>query len=125
MSDDYYYDYDPNLNLVHYDDVFYGNFPTEKELYNMVVKKEENNKSHQKPKDNKRTKKTYKRPNTTKEIYQDSYSTSWVCIVLVCIILFTIVRYGLIGHALENNRTLTSLALLTPEISNAAYLVAL
>jgi ATP-dependent Zn protease len=38
MSDDYYYNYDPNMNLTFNDDIYYGNFPTEVDLYNKVVK---------------------------------------------------------------------------------------
>jgi len=144
MSDDYYYNYDPNMNLTFADDIYYGNFPTEVDLYNKVVTVDnerkqtkkvrfadqvEAGKVHPNQVQAIQTQKNYSRPNmqiVQKKKQEGSiFNTSMLCLLILLIILFTMWRYGLIGMAINKGATLPALALLTPEIGNAIYLAAL
>ena len=116
MPEDYYYDYDPNLNLVYNDDVFYGQFPDERDLYNAVVNKD----NHKLP-----TTRKHKKQKQKQSQLSSFVNMILLCIILLVIVLFTAWRYGLVGYAIGKGHTLPALALLSPEIGNAVYLAAL
>lgn len=144
MSSDYYYNYDPNMNLTFADDVYYGNFQTEVDLYNRAVRAEKERQvkkvrfQDEMPEEHKKnmSKTTQKAPmNKHQQIYlvnkkqqtegESMFNTSMLCVLIFFVILFTMWRYGLLGWAIDKGQTLPALALLSPEIGNAVYLAAL
>ena len=101
--EDYYYNYDPNIDLSFTNDVYYGNFSAEHP--------------------NRPVKQLARR---VKDIQPQVVESSGIgmCVMLllfILLVLFTVWRYKLLGYALEKNNTLASLALLSPEIGNAVY----
>ena len=140
MSNDYYYNYDPNMNLTFTDDIYYGNFPTEVDLYNKVVTVDNERQGKQVKKvrfadevkngpiKRNQVKKSQQQMQMAKKNKQGEgslFNTSILCLLILLVIFFTMWRYGLIGMALDKGETLPALALLTPEIGNAIYLAAL
>jgi len=101
--EDYYYNYDPNLDLSFTNDVYYGNFSAKHP--NKPVKQLANRVKDIQP-----------------QVEESSgIGMSMMFLLFIVLVLFTVWRYGLLGYALEKNNTVASLALLSPEIGNAVY----
>lgn len=132
---DYYYNYDPQMNLDFNDNIYYGQFASaqhgdqngravEESVPEQPAPEAHNPKPAHKVYNHRPKPKVMPRPKKQEAVPTMS-GVSLLCLIVLFVVFFTIWRYGLLGYAIEKGNTIASLALLSPEIGNAIYLAAL
>jgi len=88
---------------------------SDKDLYDMVVQRENLNKMEEK----KRVEETVKEVVTGQPQRSSNFSFIVICCVILILLAFTIWRYSMVGKAINKGQTVATVALMSPEIGYA------